>query len=262
MGLLAERHPVWPVTTTPEPLPWLSWALVSPASQSPRGAASGSRASWSDDELTQRHENGPSRGAVFVWKPSSSPARKAPSVILFPHSPESPVVRSLFVVLSLSLAGTPAPAGRPRTAPRCCSACTTPMPASGTRRSRLFRRPATPTPGWRPGTRPPRSRQLRIDVAPLDSMKTILFRADSIYQYDQGKISTTQPMIHPLMVLGFDVYAAPVSQSAAELTSLASTSARSARNLAGPEGVGRWQISPIPFPASSGWTRSAWCSCA
>jgi len=28
--------------------------------------------------------------------------------------------------------------------------------------------------------------KLRIDVAPLDSMKTILFRADSIYQYDQG----------------------------------------------------------------------------
>lgn len=62
--------------------------------------------------------------------------------------------------------------------------------------------------------------KLRIDVAPLDSMKTILFRSDSIYQYDMGKIKTSQAMIHPLMVLGFDVYAQPVSESASKLTSL------------------------------------------
>ncbi len=62
--------------------------------------------------------------------------------------------------------------------------------------------------------------KLRIDVAPLDSMKTILFRSDSIYQYDQGKIKLSREMIHPLMVLGFDVYAQPVSESAAKLKTL------------------------------------------
>lgn len=62
--------------------------------------------------------------------------------------------------------------------------------------------------------------KLRIDVAPLDSMKTIIFRSDSIYQYDQGKIKVAQPMVHPLMVLGFDVYAQPVEQTVAKLESL------------------------------------------
>jgi len=62
--------------------------------------------------------------------------------------------------------------------------------------------------------------KLRIDVAPIDSMKTILFRSDSIYQYDVGKIKLARPMIHPLMVLGFDVYAQPVDVSASKLASL------------------------------------------
>ncbi len=62
--------------------------------------------------------------------------------------------------------------------------------------------------------------RLRIDVAPLDSMKTILFRADSIYQYDLGKLKLSREMVHPLMVLGFDVYAQPVPESVAKLTSL------------------------------------------
>jgi hypothetical protein len=62
--------------------------------------------------------------------------------------------------------------------------------------------------------------RLRIDVAPLDSQKTILFRADSIYQYENGEIKQSQAMIHPLMVLGFDVYAEPVSETAAKLTAL------------------------------------------
>ena len=47
---------------------------------------------------------------------------------------------------------------------------------------------------------------LRIDIAPLDSGKAIIFRNDSIYQLNQGKIRSSAPLIHPLMVLGFDVY--------------------------------------------------------
>ncbi|MBI4503634.1 MAG: hypothetical protein HY700_21035, partial [Gemmatimonadetes bacterium] len=47
---------------------------------------------------------------------------------------------------------------------------------------------------------------LRIDIAPLDSGKAIIFRNDSIYQLNGGKIQSSAPLIHPLMVLGFDVY--------------------------------------------------------
>jgi hypothetical protein len=48
---------------------------------------------------------------------------------------------------------------------------------------------------------------LRIDVAPVDSGKTLLFRNDSIYQFQGGALQVSQPFVHPLMVLGFDVYA-------------------------------------------------------
>ena len=42
--------------------------------------------------------------------------------------------------------------------------------------------------------------KLRIDVAPFDSMKALIFRSDSIYQYEGGKVSAPQPMIHPLIL--------------------------------------------------------------
>jgi len=47
---------------------------------------------------------------------------------------------------------------------------------------------------------------LRIDIAPVDSGKTILFRNDSIYQFEGGALKASQDFVHPLMVLGFDVY--------------------------------------------------------
>jgi hypothetical protein len=62
--------------------------------------------------------------------------------------------------------------------------------------------------------------KLRIDVAPLDSMKTILFRNDSVYAFEQGKLKDAKPLVHPLMVLGFDVYEAPVSEIAGKLRGL------------------------------------------
>jgi hypothetical protein len=62
--------------------------------------------------------------------------------------------------------------------------------------------------------------KLRIDVAPLDSMKTILFRNDSVYQFDQGKLKDSKPLVHPLMVLGFDVYGDPVAKTVQKLKSL------------------------------------------
>jgi hypothetical protein len=54
---------------------------------------------------------------------------------------------------------------------------------------------------------------LRIDIAPLDSGKTILFRNDTIYQFDGGALKASQPFVHPLMVLGFDVYLDPVERT-------------------------------------------------
>jgi hypothetical protein len=62
--------------------------------------------------------------------------------------------------------------------------------------------------------------KLRIDIAPLDSMKTILFRNDSVYQFDQGKLKDAKPLVHPLMVLGFDVYGDPVAKTVQKLKGL------------------------------------------
>jgi hypothetical protein len=62
--------------------------------------------------------------------------------------------------------------------------------------------------------------KLRIDVAPLDSMKAIIFRNDSVYQFDRGQLKDSAVFVHPLMVLGFDVYEAPVTETVAKLQSL------------------------------------------
>lgn len=62
--------------------------------------------------------------------------------------------------------------------------------------------------------------KLRIDIAPLDSMNAILFRNDSVYQFAQGQLKGSHPLVHPLMVLGFDVYQAPVSEITGKLRDL------------------------------------------
>jgi len=62
--------------------------------------------------------------------------------------------------------------------------------------------------------------KLRIDIAPLDSGKTLIFRNDSLYVFEQKKLKASQPLVHPLMVLGFDVYQAPVSETVQKLQAL------------------------------------------
>lgn len=62
--------------------------------------------------------------------------------------------------------------------------------------------------------------KLRIDIAPLDSGKTLLFRNDSLYVFDQKKLKSSQALVHPLMVLGFDVYQAPVAETVRKLQDL------------------------------------------
>jgi hypothetical protein len=62
--------------------------------------------------------------------------------------------------------------------------------------------------------------KLRIDIAPLEGKNTLLFRNDSIYDFKNGALVKSDPMIHPLMVLGFDVYAQPVETTTKQLQSL------------------------------------------
>lgn len=61
---------------------------------------------------------------------------------------------------------------------------------------------------------------LRIDVAPVADGKTSLFRNDSIYTFEGGRLVRAGPLVHPLMVLGFDVYGAPVEETARKLEAL------------------------------------------
>jgi hypothetical protein len=62
--------------------------------------------------------------------------------------------------------------------------------------------------------------KLRIDIAPLEGKNTLLFRNDTLYDFKGGKLAETKPLIHPLMVLGFDVYAQPVDKTLAQLREL------------------------------------------
>ncbi len=62
--------------------------------------------------------------------------------------------------------------------------------------------------------------KLRIDIAPLEGKNTILFRNDTLYDFKGGKLTETKPLIHPLMVLGFDVYAQPVDETLRQLRDL------------------------------------------
>ena len=62
--------------------------------------------------------------------------------------------------------------------------------------------------------------KLRIDIAPLDSQRTLLFRNDSLYEFRGGQRVAAQDLVHPLMVLGFDVYFQPESVTIAKLRAL------------------------------------------
>jgi hypothetical protein len=62
--------------------------------------------------------------------------------------------------------------------------------------------------------------RLRIDFDPIKDGNGILFAGDTIYSFKGGKLEKSQPLIHPLMVLGFDVYALPVQETIAKLRQL------------------------------------------
>ena len=52
---------------------------------------------------------------------------------------------------------------------------------------------------------------LRIDIVPLDKGNGILFAGGKVHSFRDGKLAGARPFVHPLMVLGFDVYGQPVA---------------------------------------------------
>jgi hypothetical protein len=61
---------------------------------------------------------------------------------------------------------------------------------------------------------------LRIDFLPADSGGGALFRADSEYVFRGDTLERAFPFVHPLLVLGFDVYVQPVDTTLAKLERL------------------------------------------
>ncbi len=62
--------------------------------------------------------------------------------------------------------------------------------------------------------------QLRIDIAPLEKGDGILFTDGTLYSIRGGKVAGKRPFVHPLLVLGFDVYVQPVSQTLEQMKGL------------------------------------------
>lgn len=61
---------------------------------------------------------------------------------------------------------------------------------------------------------------LRIDIAPISAGNMLLFRNDSMYRYAGGELKFGRPLVHPLLLLGFDVYGHPPEQTIGALTAL------------------------------------------
>ncbi len=61
---------------------------------------------------------------------------------------------------------------------------------------------------------------LRIDIAPLDSGRALVFRNDSLYQIEHGAITKVLEFVHPLMTLGFDIYIDPADRTVSRLQGL------------------------------------------
>jgi hypothetical protein len=60
--------------------------------------------------------------------------------------------------------------------------------------------------------------KLRIDFEPLDKREGILFADGMIYSYQGGKLARPgRAFVHPLLVLGFDVYMQPVETTIAQI---------------------------------------------
>ena len=61
---------------------------------------------------------------------------------------------------------------------------------------------------------------LRIDFAPVKEGNGILFTNGTIYSFKDGKVANTRPFVHPLLVLGFDIYRSPLTEVVSALKGL------------------------------------------
>jgi hypothetical protein len=59
--------------------------------------------------------------------------------------------------------------------------------------------------------------KLRIDFEPLDKHNGALFTGYKVYSYRDGKLVGSRDLVHPLLVLGFDVYKQPVATTISQL---------------------------------------------
>jgi outer membrane lipoprotein-sorting protein len=50
---------------------------------------------------------------------------------------------------------------------------------------------------------------LRIDFSPVKEGNGIIFTGGNIYSFKDSKLESTRPFVHPLLVLGFDIYKLP-----------------------------------------------------
>jgi hypothetical protein len=62
--------------------------------------------------------------------------------------------------------------------------------------------------------------KLRIDFDPIKDGNGILFANFTLYSFKEGKVVNSRPFVHPLLLLGFDVYFLPVEEVVAKLTQL------------------------------------------
>ncbi len=62
--------------------------------------------------------------------------------------------------------------------------------------------------------------KLRIDITPLEKGDGIIFADGKLHSFRDGKLAASRDFVHPLLVLGFDVYGQPVETTAAQLKGL------------------------------------------
>jgi len=53
---------------------------------------------------------------------------------------------------------------------------------------------------------------LRIDFTPIKDGNGILFTNSQVYSFKNGKVDNNRPFVHPLMILGFDIYRLPPAE--------------------------------------------------
>ena len=59
--------------------------------------------------------------------------------------------------------------------------------------------------------------KLRIDIAPIENNNGNIFADGKLFQFRDGKTQGGRPFVHPLLVLGFDVYMQPAETTIAQV---------------------------------------------